>query len=53
MGELTDGMYLNTVVIVTNFVGRVMLSLLINDFVFTAIVKRVVLIVVNEVYKSS
>ena len=35
MCELSEGMYLNIVVIVTYFVASVMLSLLINDFMFT------------------
>ena len=43
-----NDMYLNIVIIVTYFVGHVMLSFLINDFIlYTAIVKRVVLIAVN------
>ena len=46
-------MYLNIVVIVTYFVAHVTLSLLINDFIlYVAIVKRIVLIVVNAPYKS-
>ena len=49
-----EGVYLNIVVIVTYFAASVMLSLLITDFCFfsVAIVKRVVLIVVNALYKS-
>ena len=46
-------MYLNIVVIITFFVGRVMLSLLINDFnLYAAVVKLIVLIAVNSLDKS-
>ena len=46
-------MYLNIVVIVTSFVASVMLSLLINVFyLYTAIVKYVVLISASTLYKS-
>ena len=46
-------MYLSTVVIVTYFVGCVMLSLLINNLIlYATVVKRVVLIAVNALYKS-
>ena len=51
--ELSEGMYLNIVVIITYFFLSVMLSLLINDFVlYIAVVKCVLLIVVNALYKS-
>ena len=39
-----EGMYLNIVVIVTCFVASVMQSLLMNVFLYTAVLKRVVLI---------
>ena len=46
-------MYLNIVVIVTCFVASVILSLLIDVFyLYIVIVKRVVLIFVNALYKS-
>ena len=44
-------MYLN-IVIVTCFVASVMLSLLINVFISSTIVKHVVLIFVDALYKS-
>ena len=46
-------MYLSIVVIITCFVSRVMLSLLLNAFyLYIAIVTRVVLIFVDALYKS-
>ena len=39
-------------VIVTCFVASVMLSLLINVYLYIAIIKRVVLIFVNALYKT-
>ena len=51
--RVNQDMYFNIVVIVTYFWARVMLSLLINNFyLHIAVVKRVVLIVVNALYKS-
>ena len=51
--ELSEGMYLNIAVIVTCFVASVTLSLLINVFyLYTAIVKHLVLIFVTALYKS-
>ena len=45
--------YCCIVVILRYFVASIMLSLLINDFIlYVAIVKHVVLIVVNVLYKS-
>ena len=54
MRELFESTCLNIVIIVTCFVASVMLSFLINDFIilYIAIVKRVVPVVVNALYKS-
>ena len=49
--RVVGGMYLNIVVIVVGFVASVILSLVIN-VLYIAIVKRVVLIFVNALYKS-
>ena len=51
--RVIGGMYLNIVVIVVCFIATVMLSLLINVFyLYKVIVKHVVLIFVNALYKS-
>ena len=50
--RVVGGMYMNIGVVVVYFVARVMLSLLINVFMYIATVKRVVLIFVNALYKS-
>ena len=49
--RVAEGMYLNIVVTVVCFAASVMLSLLINVFMYIATVKRVVLIFVNALYK--